>query len=100
MHATSTPAAVSRGSEAAIVGGCHGVVEISKLDVPSGLRTRYNRPDPTGTQIQRVKNKGALPAGRYTGRARRTNALVVGQQDSGGRTDLVIVCDRSYPKHA
>lgn len=50
-----------------------------------------------GTQIQRIK-KGAPPAGRYTSRARRTNTLVVGQQDSGGRTDLVISCDRSYPE--
>lgn len=45
----------------------------------SRLLTRYNHPNPAG-------QKGALPAGRYTGRARRTNALVVGQQDSGGRT--------------
>lgn len=33
--------------------------------------------------------KGALPAGRYTRRARRTEVLVVEQQDSGGKTDSV-----------
>ena len=37
--------------------------------------------------------KGAPPAGRYTGRACRTEALVVGQQDSGGRTESVTNCD-------
>lgn len=42
--------------------------------------------------------KGALPAGRYTRRARRTEVLVVGQQDSGGRTDSVTACDRN-PEH-
>ncbi|CDX45197.1 hypothetical protein MPLA_750129 [Mesorhizobium sp. ORS 3359] len=78
-------------------------MEISKLDVPSGyaddlLLELSIAGRATITQIQRV-NKGALPAGRYTGRARRTNAPVVGQQDSGGRTDLVTACDRSL-KHA
>lgn len=40
--------------------------------------------------MQRVR-KGALPAGRYTGRARRTKILIVGGQDSGGETGSVTI---------
>lgn len=67
------------------------MTSFSTLDCGRATLTQIQR----GTQIK----KGALPAGRYTGRARRTNILIVGQQDSGGRTDLVIACYRSYPKH-
>lgn len=58
---TSTPAAPSRGSEAAIVGGFHGVVEISKLEVPSGDELLLELA--IADALQSLRSKGAPRSG-------------------------------------